>query len=79
MTANRHISPAEALTFLRAACMDLTAARANVDHAYAGLSDRRADRAAQLVDSITDALAFAQRLTFVVEGDQRAAAEWNNS
>jgi hypothetical protein len=60
------------LAHLRLCARDLAKARDDVVEASAGLSGARLGRASQLAVSIADAIAFAERLAFVVEGDLRA-------
>ncbi|SRX95100.1 hypothetical protein MSP7336_03364 [Mycobacterium shimoidei] len=62
----------KAMAALDAAQADLVSARQLVLVAHKHLTGARADRAGQLADSLIDALAFAQRLRFSVEGDYRA-------
>lgn len=57
---------------LTRAWINLLDARISVDNAADQLSGTRATRAAELVAKLSEAIAFAQRLRVVVEGDERA-------
>ena len=63
-----------ALDELRACHIDLQAAREAALTAATGLAGARATRAEQLANLLADALAFAQRLAFVVEAESAASA-----
>ncbi|KLO29518.1 hypothetical protein [Mycobacterium haemophilum] len=63
-------TPAEHLTCVRLNLLDARTAARNASHALPPGSRR--NRATQLAEKITDALAFCERLQMVVEGDQRA-------
>jgi hypothetical protein len=59
------------LAHLRLCERDLAKAHDDVIEASAGLSGARLGRASQLVALIDDAIAFAERMAFVVEADIR--------
>jgi hypothetical protein len=63
-----------ALAHLKLCSRDLTAAHNDAVAAAATgfLSSARHSRAVELADKLADAIAFAERLAFVVEGDLRA-------
>ncbi|OBH41683.1 hypothetical protein A5684_11635 [Mycobacterium intracellulare] len=65
------ISPAT-LSVLRECRTALTTARESALAAQAGLAGVRKARAAELAEKIADAIAFADRLCFVVQCDLRA-------
>jgi outer membrane protein TolC len=64
-----------ALQSLRRCRTEVRAARADALDAEAQLEGVRANRAAQLADELADCLADAERLIFIVTGDQRAGLE----
>jgi hypothetical protein len=61
-----------ALAALERARVNLRAAMADVEEARTHLTGARQTRASELRDQVMDAVAFTQRLCFVVEGDCRA-------
>ena len=61
-----------ALAALRSCHSCLVTARRDVATATARLYGARAARASELGQMLADALAFCERLAFVVEGDMRA-------
>ncbi|OBF09577.1 hypothetical protein [Mycobacterium sp. 852002-10029_SCH5224772] len=65
------ISPAT-ISVLRECRSALTTARESALSAQTGLAGVRKARAAELAEKIADAIAFADRLFFVVQSDQRA-------
>jgi hypothetical protein len=60
------------LAALRFCRSDLAAARADADVAAARLDGVRAARADELGEKLADAIAFCERLAFIVEGDLQA-------
>jgi hypothetical protein len=61
-----------ALAHLKLCTRDLTSASDNVIEASIRLSGARHSRAVELYTLVGDAIAFAERMAFVVEGDLRA-------
>ena len=61
-----------ALAALRSCRSSLQTARRNAAMAAALLYGARAARASELDEQLADALAFCERLAFIVEGDMRA-------
>ena len=61
-----------ALTALTACRTNLRAARVDALTAATSLAAGRADRAAELAAKVTEALAYTERLVFIVTGDLRA-------
>lgn len=62
-----------AVNALRSCRRYLAAARTNAENAAARLSGTtRGDRVQQLIEYVNDASAFAERCSFLVEGDYRA-------
>jgi hypothetical protein len=62
-----------ALSTLRECRRNLRAAQADAQHAATRLDGALAVRARELVDKLSDALDYVERLAFTVEGDLRAA------
>ena len=65
------ISPAT-ISILRECRTALTAARESALFAQSGLAGVRKARAAELAEKIADAIAFVDRLCFVIQCDLRA-------
>lgn len=63
-----------ALDALRSCSMDLREVRLDAQTAAATLIGARSERAKELADKIADAIAWCDRLAFIVEGDLRASA-----
>ena len=61
-----------ALSALQECRSNIVEARSDATAAAELLADARKARAAELAELLADALAFVERLSFIVEGDQRA-------
>ena len=64
------------LAALRFCRSDLAAARVDATVAAARLYGARAARADELAEKLADAIAFCERLAFIVEGDLSAPRGW---